>query len=316
MLVMLSGFEPPMAASAYTASAITTTPSNISLAFDFFVLNRESGTVRDDLPAWTSKSEDPFRLLQSEPEITCSNPNSNTCELSLSSFQHSEVERRLVDDVPGTFQLLNILTKEECMAMVDTFDDLGFTDDAAVSLPKHIRHNTNLVWIADNSTLEALWDQRLKYHFWEPHQDQFMGRKPVGLNGRFRVYRYGENDYFKYHTDGSWPGTRVVRNSNGNEALYELVHNAFPNQAWSMYSMLLFLTDDFEGGETEFLVHPVDITQPADDISTARKMGVRTPVGGALCFPHGEHPLHCLHSSTPIKNGIKYIIRVDVLFDF
>ena len=73
--------------------------------------------------------------------------------------------------------------------------------------------------------------------------------------------------------------------------------------------MLLFLTEDFVGGETEFLVHPIDSALPADSISAAKKVGMRTPVGGALCFPHGEHPLHCLHSSTPIADGVKYIIH-------
>jgi hypothetical protein len=41
---------------------------------------------------------------------------------------------------------------------------------------------------------------------------------------------------------------------------------------------------------------------------------IRTPTGSILCFPHGMHPLHCVHSSVPITNGTKYIIRSDVLF--
>ncbi|MDX2369094.1 MAG: oxidoreductase, partial [Colwellia sp.] len=27
------------------------------------------------------------------------------------------------------------------------------------------------------------------------------------------------------------------------------------------------------------------------------------------------HPLHCIHSSVPITEGVKYIIRTDVLFE-
>jgi hypothetical protein len=42
---------------------------------------------------------------------------------------------------------------------------------------------------------------------------------------------------------------------------------------------------------------------------------IRTPLGAALCFPHGMHPLHCLHSSQAIQSGVKYIIRSDVLFE-
>jgi hypothetical protein len=42
---------------------------------------------------------------------------------------------------------------------------------------------------------------------------------------------------------------------------------------------------------------------------------VRTPLGGALCFPHGVHPMHCVHGSAPVTSGVKYIIRSDVLFE-
>jgi hypothetical protein len=201
---------------------------------------------------------------------------------------------------------------------VDTFEELGFTEDAAVSLPRRIRHNSNLVWIADDATLDILWN-RLEDFFLEIEKGEFLGRRPMGFNGRFRVYRYEESDFFQYHTDGSWPGTRVQKIKSDSGGLddhhYQLVHDAFRNQAWSLYSILFFLSDDFEGGETEFLVHPVDPRQPAMDTGTGTKVGVRTPVGGVLVFPHGEHPMHCLHSSTPITRGIKYIIRSDVLFE-
>jgi hypothetical protein len=168
-----------------------------------------------------------------------------------------------------------------------------------------------LVWIADNTTLDILWD-RCKDLFTECKEGQFLRQTPIGLNGRLRVYRYEENDYFQYHTDGSWPGTRVVK-SQDNKVQF-LVKNAFDNGVWSMYSILFFLTDDFEGGATQFLVHPIDPSQPAHSVEGATKTDIRTPIGGVLCFPHGEHPLHCLHSSTEIKKGIKYIIRSDVLF--
>jgi hypothetical protein len=46
-----------------------------------------------------------------------------------------------------------------------------------------------------------------------------------------------------------------------------------------------------------------------------RQVDVRTPAGSVLCFPHGMHPLHCIHSSEPIFSGVKYIIRTDVLFE-
>ena len=58
--------------------------------------------------------------------------------------------------------------------------------------------------------------------------------------------------------------------------------------------------------------HPETPVHSMEDVKT---VSIRTPVGGVLCFPHGTHPLHRLHSSEPITAGVKYIIRSDVLYE-
>jgi len=258
---------------------------------DFYVIARERGKERRDLPLWASRQADPFQL----GAATKDNVNGNSC---------AAVQRVDVKGVPGAFQILNVLSKDETQRMVDQFEALGFTTDAAVSLPRSVRHNQNLNWIADNRTLDVLWD-RLKESFVDP-AGHFGGKKPNGLNGKCRVYKYEPDDFFQLHTDGSWPGSRVV---NG-----KYVQNAFDDR-WSLYTILFFLTEDFEGGETEFLVHKLYPARPARTMEEAETTGIRTPIGGVLCFPHGEHPLHCLHSSSTITKGVKYIIRSDVLFE-
>jgi hypothetical protein len=80
-------------------------------------------------------------------------------------------------------------------------------------------------------------------------------------------------------------------------------------------SVLLFLSDDFEGGDTLFLVNNDNPSRPARNQDEAEWVQVRTPVGGVLCFPHGLHPLHCLHSSEELVSGVKYILRTDMLFE-
>lgn len=58
-----------------------------------------------------------------------------------------------------------------------------------------------------------------------------------------------------------------------------------------------------------------DPRKPAMVGDKINNVDIRTPAGSVLCFPHGMHPLHCIHSSMPITEGVKYIIRTDVLFE-
>ncbi|MEZ8601811.1 2OG-Fe(II) oxygenase [Vibrio splendidus] len=253
---------------------------------NFYVVRRESGTQRSDLPVWAPKSANPFAL----------DKNVNA------------VSRVEVDNVPGAFQLLDVLLPEEVQRILDEANKLGFTEDAAVSLPREVRHNQNLNLIADTETLDVIW-KRCQDHFVDKY-NHFAGVKPLGINGRFRFYRYDEGDFFKMHTDGSWPGSQVV-----NE---QLVDDAYGDR-WSMYTFLILLSDDFVGGETQFMVNRNDPSKPArrqgHHQENANIESVRTPSGSVLCFPHGTHPAHCIHGSAPILSGTKYIIRTDVLFE-
>jgi hypothetical protein len=94
----------------------------------------------------------------------------------------------------------------------------------------------------------------------------------------------------------------------------ELVSNAYHDR-WSQLSFLLFLSDDYEGGATRFYLDHGSGAQPSTGADEKSVVDIRTTIGGALCFPHGMHPLHCLHGSETILSGSKYIIRSDVLFE-
>ncbi|NQZ78838.1 MAG: 2OG-Fe(II) oxygenase, partial [Ekhidna sp.] len=137
---------------------------------------------------------------------------------------------------------------------------------------------------------ETIWE-RSKHLVTEEWNNQ----TAKGINARFRFYKYKEGDFFKPHTDGAWTGSRVIND--------KLVGDAYPG-LYSQYTYLILLSEDFEGGATQFMVNAND----------SNVVNVRTPVGGVLCFPHGRHPLHCLHSSEEITKGVKYIIRTDILF--
>lgn len=256
---------------------------NKAILDDFYVVAKEPGAEHPALPTWAGNIDNPVQL----------------------SMQYQgHIERVDIDEVPGTFQLLNVLSVEECQRVIEITESLGYLEDAAVSLPRSVRHNHNITWVVDEATDKIIWD-RCK-HLFNDEKKIFDGKKPLGLNARFRLYRYQEGDFFKTHTDGSWSGSRVIDG--------ELIADAYPDR-WSQMTFLIFLTDDFEGGETQFIINKNDPEAPVQSVEEVKTVSIRTPIGGVLCFPHGTHPLHRLHSSEPITSGVKYIIRSDVLYE-
>lgn len=252
----------------------------------FYVVAREPGAEHPALPTWGNTDANPAHL-DNPPE--------------------ESVTRQEIDQVPGAFQIHNLVSAEECRRLIDLAESCGFLPDAAVSLPRSVRHNDNMTWVADPETTDRLWARSAVVM--NADNAQFNHKSAVGLNARFRFYRYSAGDYFKPHTDGAWPGSRIVDG--------ELITNAYPDR-FSQLSFILFLSDGYVGGETRFYVEPAKSsggTRPGQRTRAAdmQIVDVRTPLGSALCFPHGLHPAHCLHSSEPIISGTKYIIRSDVL---
>ncbi len=246
---------------------------------DFYVVTREAGFGPEPLPTWTDRpgTVSPF---VDPPDVA--------------------VFRVDIPEVPGAFQLMNVLSDAEADTMVEVAESLGFHSDAPVSLPHEVRHNDNLNWVVSEAIDGVLWNRCRGLL-----SDRVGGQYAVGINARFRFYRYGPGDYFSPHTDGAWPGSRVVDGV--------LVGDAYGDR-YSQYSYLLFLNDGYEGGHTQFLVSRSDPGRPARDPDDVNLVSVRTPKGAALCFPHGTHPQHCVHASEAITQGTKYIIRTDVLY--
>lgn len=218
---------------------------------------------------------------------TWSNQGDSPIEFNVSP---AAVTRAEVEHVPGTFQLCGLLSPAEAEQFIRVAEQLGFHRDAPLQQPAYLRHNDNLNWVVDDMIVGRLWDRAAS-----SVSETVNGQAAWGLNARFRFYRYRVGDRFARHEDVSWPGSRIVDG--------RLVENFDPTLR-SHYTFLIFLNDDFEGGATQFEVRHGDI----------ESVDVRTPVGAALCFPHGTHPDQCVHASAPISRGTKYVIRTDILF--
>jgi predicted 2-oxoglutarate/Fe(II)-dependent dioxygenase YbiX len=172
------------------------------------------------------------------------------------------------------FVIPQFLTPEECDAFIERSEQLGYTD-APLNTPfgpllrKDVRDNERL--LLDDPELAAAWWGRAKGLLVE----EWCGWKVVGLNARFRFYRYGPGQRFAPHTDGCF------RRDNGDE---------------SQFTFLVYLNDGFEGGATAF--------------HESRASLLVTPERGkALVFDHRQ-----LHEGLPVVRGRKYVLRTDVMY--
>ncbi|CAE8698676.1 unnamed protein product, partial [Polarella glacialis] len=124
-----------------------------------------------------------------------------------------------------------------------------------------------------------------------------------------RCYRYLPGDMSRPHWDRSF-------------CLCEHTPNVL--SSFSAFSVLLYVSDEFEGGETTFFESDPDIpvsnkglTPHCDRSSLVVATQVKPRAGDALVFPHGLHP-GChpspLHEGSLVGRGEKLLVRTDVMF--
>jgi len=161
---------------------------------------------------------------------------------------------------------------EECIAMIAKSEALGY-EPAKVGNEKiqtviaSVRNNERVLY-SDILFADLLWKQLL------PFAPQKIGNSiAVGLNELFRFYKYYPGQKFIKHRDQCY-----IR-ENG-EASY--------------YTLMIYLNDDYEGGETTF-----------------NEITVRPKQGAALIFLHDLE-----HEGSEVKQGVKYVLRTDVMFRF
>ena len=190
------------------------------------------------------------------------------------------------DDI---FVIRDCLTPDECWYFVTRAEAAGF-DDAPINaglagqvVRKDVR-NKDRVMIDDVPLARELWD-RAKPFVPATLDLGFNRWAAVGLNERFRFYRYAPGQRFNWHFDGSFE----------RDAAEE-----------SRITFMVYLTDDFAGGATEFNLKRQGVIRVDDPLLTV------TPVAGtALLFRHA-----ILHQGATVTKGLKYVLRSDVMYRF
>ena len=140
----------------------------------------------------------------------------------------------------------SFLSSDECSSLIERVEAIGFEDAYIISngekiLAKEIRNNQSVI-LDDLELANILWKKMnsrlsLKVEGWSA----------IGLNERFRFYRYTENQMFRLHRD--FPYAR--------------------NNQESKLSFIIYLNESFEGGQTDF-----------------RQFEISPKTGRAIAFDH------------------------------
>ncbi|CAK9781468.1 hypothetical protein CC85DRAFT_269617 [Cutaneotrichosporon oleaginosum] len=215
-----------------------------------------------------------------------------------------------VPGVPGAFIILDVFTPDECLQIVQAASAIGFEKDQAAegsALLKTSILARNFVWLADKHFLDHFYAQILPFvHPTAPAGPGALG-KVRGINARFRVYQYTENQLYRPHIDGAWPAAGLDPTTG------EYLHDSQPpdDPLWSRYTLLVYLNSDVpeDTGCTTFFM-------PSNEMGVMDATSVRPIQGAVLCFPHGDTEGSLLHEGSAVgKDGGKIVIRTELLYE-
>ena len=136
---------------------------------------------------------------------------------------------------PQVFTVSDLLTPQECDEYVALSEGIGYGEAPITTaygpvMNPSVRNNER-VMLDDVRPAQGLW--RRVAPFVREHA-RFEGYVPVGVNERLRFYRYDPGQSFKWHRDG----------------FFERPDS--PVRERSRLTYMIYLNDDFEGGETAF----------------------------------------------------------------
>ncbi|KHN97559.1 Prolyl 4-hydroxylase, alpha subunit [Metarhizium album ARSEF 1941] len=215
------------------------------------------------------------------------------------SQPHAGITYHKHPSVPHLGLATGVLSPEECKAIVATAESVGFLPDVPVreggdaSVLAH-----NFYWVVDAAFHDKLWARMAPFV-----PASLNGRRCRGVNRRFRVYRYVPGAEYRCHIDGAWPPSGIRPDDT-----YVYDDSPAEKKQSSLFTFLLYLNDEFGGGETTFYM-------PAQREGTLNAYPVRPVMGGVAVFPHGETKGALLHEGTSVRKGAKYIIRTDIEYD-
>lgn len=215
------------------------------------------------------------------------------------SADHSSATYHNHPHVPHLNMIKDVLSPSECKAIIAAGESVEFVPDEPIreGMDRSVLAH-NFYWVTDTAFHDKLWSRVSSFL-----PSSVDGKVARGLNRRFRVYRYVPGAEYRSHIDGAWPPSGIKEDDT-----YVYDDSPPEKKQSSLFTFLLYLNDEFEGGETMFFL-------PAAREGVLNAYPVRPVMGSVAIFPHGETKGALLHEGTSVTKGAKYIIRTDVEYD-
>ncbi len=179
---------------------------------------------------------------------------------------------RKIDLDKDVFIIENFFSEQECRDHIAQSEQIGY-EEAKVQMHgrqvmmKSIRDNSRVMF-KDEKLAEEIFEKVRKFCPPEIGNSQLLG-----LNEMFRFYKYEPGQKFSRHRDGSYQ-----RNAT----------------EFSVLTLLIYLNEDFEGGETSF-----------------KDFDFKPETGTAMVFNHAV-----VHQGDALIKGIKYVLRTDIMYQY
>mgnify|MGYP006411309145 CR=1 FL=1 len=213
------------------------------------------------------------------------------------------------------FTLDNILSHDECSTLIEKTNNIGWNK----SSPSGGGHGRTGNEDARTNKFCVLFDEILANQIWNqvkiflPDDLSFVGEnvyfnsitkgeewKPSYIYNKFRIYKYDIGDAFPEHID-----YKVKRNIIKDNK--EFVEQSF-------LTLLIYLNDDFEGGETGYWPDHNGIhcrfLRNVERCSNKKDHQIIIKPQTGMCVVQDQN---ILHEGLPPTKGIKYILRTDII---
>eukprot|EP00750_Incisomonas_marina_P028762 INCI69.1.p1 GENE.INCI69.1~~INCI69.1.p1 ORF type:complete len:261 (+),score=33.42 INCI69.1:242-1024(+) len=209
----------------------------------------------------------------------------------------------------------HLLTEEECQRLIQCGEESGFKK-SPLSGGGHGRTGaedpvTSSYCVMDDENMATLLWKRCRQFVpmtvdqltTNPYFAAGQGWVPQGVFPRLRLYKYDAGDAFPEHIDYKVKQTTVLED--GSRVTKQ-----------SVYTLLVYLNNDFTGGRTGYWpdhkgIHCRFLREHEKQHASIKKHQVSIKPQTGLAVLQDQN---VLHEGLPVKQGTKYILRTDIVF--